>query len=657
MSELPADYAERVYAGVLGKIIGVYLGRPFEGWSYERILAELGEITDYVHDRLGVPLVVADDDVSGTFTFLRALEDYGFSPELTTEQIGQTWLNYLIENRTVLWWGGMGMSTEHTAYLRLKHGVKSPHSGSAALNGKVVADQIGAQIFIDGWGMVCPGDPERAAHCAKLAAEVSHDGEATYGAQVVAGMEALAFFETDISKLLDTGLSLIPGHSVIAAVIRDVREWHASGLDWKAGFLKIRERYGYDKYGGNCHMVPNHALIIHALVHGGGDFSESLKIVNTCGWDTDCNSGNVGCLLGIRNGLAGIEERWRKPVNDRIYLPTADGGRCVTDAASEALRVVEAGRRLHGLESLPRAARFSFPFSCSTMGFSATSGALDSDGEGLLWSVPSGDSRLSVATFPPESDLRAPGYAILASPTLYPGQVLSAVLDGEVTGHLFIETRSGRVASPGLGAWTVPDTGGEPILSAGLEISADNPAVLRVRSFDWTGEPTSRFPRGEGELWKKAWVTGVSEVMFPDDEDYRLVQNEGTGLFIQGTREWRDYAVRATVCPHLCEEAGIAARVQGMQRYYALLLGRDGVLRLVRQLDGREVLAEALFPWEFGQSISLQLEVFGEQIRGYVDGKSVLVASDARLTSGAIALVLAEGRVAYRDVTVRPSSE
>ena len=28
---LPEDYVERVYAGVLGKAIGVYLGRPFEG--------------------------------------------------------------------------------------------------------------------------------------------------------------------------------------------------------------------------------------------------------------------------------------------------------------------------------------------------------------------------------------------------------------------------------------------------------------------------------------------------------------------------------------------------------------------------------------------------------------------------------------------------
>jgi len=147
---IPADYLDRVYAGCLGKVLGVYLGRPFEGWSYERIHAELGDIDFYVHDKVGVPLVVADDDISGTFTFLRALPDHGNSPELTSAQVGDTWLNYLVENRTVLWWGGMGVSTEHTAYLRLADGMSAPASGSMAVNGQVVAEQIGAQIFIDG---------------------------------------------------------------------------------------------------------------------------------------------------------------------------------------------------------------------------------------------------------------------------------------------------------------------------------------------------------------------------------------------------------------------------------------------------------------------------------------------------------------------------
>ena len=50
MTDLPSDYSERAYAAVLGKLIGVYLGRPFENWTYQRIMRELGPIEDYVHD-------------------------------------------------------------------------------------------------------------------------------------------------------------------------------------------------------------------------------------------------------------------------------------------------------------------------------------------------------------------------------------------------------------------------------------------------------------------------------------------------------------------------------------------------------------------------------------------------------------------------------
>lgn len=100
-------------------------------------MKELGEITYYVNDRLPwkPPIVVSDDDVSGTFTFLRALPNHGNSRNLTPGQIGHTWLNYIIEERTILWWGGLGNSTEHTAFLRLKKGISAPDSGSIAMNG------------------------------------------------------------------------------------------------------------------------------------------------------------------------------------------------------------------------------------------------------------------------------------------------------------------------------------------------------------------------------------------------------------------------------------------------------------------------------------------------------------------------------------------
>ena len=378
MNELPDDYLERVYAGVLGKVIGVYLGRPFEGWTYERITAELGEIWYYVHERLNKPLIVTDDDITGTFTFIRALEDHPGGYQLSSEQIGRTWLNYIIENQSILWWGGLGNSTEHTAFLRLKQGIPAPQSGSMALNGRVVAEQIGAQIFIDGWGMVCPGDPEKAAALAAQAGRVSHDGEAVIAAQVIAAMEAQAFIEPDLNRLLDTACGLIPHDSLIYRLIGDLREWRAAYPDWRQARAQIAARYGYDKYPGNCHVVPNHALVHLGLLYSDDSFQKALMITNTSGWDTDCNSANVGCIMGIKGGLAGIDAGpdWRGPVADRIYLPTADGGRSIFDCVQESLILANLGRGLHGKPALqPKGgARFHFDLPGALQGFTAETG-------------------------------------------------------------------------------------------------------------------------------------------------------------------------------------------------------------------------------------------------------------------------------------------
>ena len=81
--ELNKEYEEKVYSGVLGKIIGVYLGRPFEGWWYDRIIKELGPINYYVNDKLDFPLPVSDDDITGTFTFLRTFRECNYNKNIT----------------------------------------------------------------------------------------------------------------------------------------------------------------------------------------------------------------------------------------------------------------------------------------------------------------------------------------------------------------------------------------------------------------------------------------------------------------------------------------------------------------------------------------------------------------------------------------------
>jgi ADP-ribosylglycohydrolase len=697
---IPADYAERVYAGVLGKIIGVYLGRPFEGWNYDKIMAELGEINYYVHEQRKTPLIVTDDDISGTFTFLRALPDYGNTLDLTPAQIGQTWLNYIIEKRTILWWGGMGNSTEHTAYLRLKHGIPAPESGSIARNGQVVAEQIGAQIFIDGWGMVSPGDPERAADLARRAAGVSHDGEAVYGAQVVAAIEAQAFVESDLHKLIDTAIGLIPGDSVIYRMIQDLREWRSHEPEWRKTRDKIVANYGYDKYGGNCHMVPNHALIIHALLHGDGDFQRSLMIVNTCGWDTDCNSGNVGCILGIRNGLAGIDHGpdWRGPVADRIYLPTADGGRSITDAATEALHIVNIGRALAGEAPVApkNGARFHFEFAGAVQGFQpensvpvrGTTALENVEGRSATGSrslairyrgvVTGRASRAATPTFIPLEHASMGGYGLYASPTLYSGQTVRAAFAAdpgsgrEVTCRLYVQTYSGDETlsylyspdtrlKPGGTAdfiWTVPDTGGQPIAAIGVEVASEQRAdgTVYLDYLTWDGIPTITLGKPVNKMARRAWVDGVDHYESGGSDPYRLIQDEGTGLLIQGAREWKNYQYVAWVTPHMVASCGIAAHVQGMRRYYALLLRQPGKAQLVKALDGNQILAEIDYDWQYGREYQLGLRIADNRILGKIDGVTLFDVMDSErpFDGGAIAFVCEEGRMASRGVRVYP---
>ena len=167
------QYQNSIYAGVLGKIIGVYLGRPVEGWTFEKIRDTFGEIYYYKNHKTGAPLIVPDDDISGTFAFFRALEDTGYDPDISAQEIGNAWLNYIVENETILWWGGLCRSTEHTAYIRLKNGIKAPESGSEKLNGKSMSEQIGSEIFIDTWALVNPNNPERTAEMARRAASAT----------------------------------------------------------------------------------------------------------------------------------------------------------------------------------------------------------------------------------------------------------------------------------------------------------------------------------------------------------------------------------------------------------------------------------------------------------------------------------------------------
>ena len=691
-------YENNIYAGVLGKILGVYLGRPVEGWSYEKIQDTFGEIRYYVHEKAGVPLIVADDDISGTFGFFRAIEDHGFEKNTPAKAFGDTWLNYIIENKTILWWGGLGRSTEHTAYLNLKNGIEAPKSGSVEVNGKILAEQIGAQIFIDAIAMACPGDPETAVELVRNAASVSHDGIAVEAACHLAALEAMAFEEKRIDVLLDRAAGYVKSQELLD-IIGDVRDICSKETDWRKVRAYLDPKYGYDVYPGCCHMVPNHAMVIAAFILGGDDFQKSISIAASAAWDTDCNAGNVGALNGIRLGIEGINAGadFRGPVADLMYVVTSDGGSVVTDAVLETKKIVEAAAKMRGENLSVSESRYTFEYPGAVQGFLKCAfdhrAAADvrifnrneiSGENGLCIEcchVADGvTANVSTQTFIDFSKL-AVNFSTVASPTLYSSQVVSTTAYRESGGQVYlrpyilyydIDDQIQVIYGDGwelsedaeIYFWTVPDTKGMSICKLGYQIESrerfDGRIVLK--EIDWNGAPADFSQRGmlmnsiwnTNPLWLAGFASSAAQFAADFKRTYCVSHAEANGVVTIGSREWKDYSVESTIYYSLHQEGGLVVRSAGHRRFYAAVLSGFSKAQIILEKDGkRTVLGETGYPYEEETGYCMKLTAKGSWLYLDINGKRVLEAEDETFGCGGGGFLISKGTMTCDSLIVK----
>ena len=280
MTAMDRKTLEKLYVGLIGMDAGMRLGAPVENpfWTYERLQSYYGDIRGYLREQR---YYTADDDVNGPLIFVRALADNAMPETLTSEAVGETWLNYTRRGMGMFWWGGEDASTEHRAYMNLRRGVKAPRSGSIGENGKTAAEQIGGQIFADAWGLICPGDPARASALAAAAASVSHDGSGVDGARFMAACIAAAYTASSLDEVLDTGLRFLPEKSDYRCVVETVRAYHRAHpaeADFRACRAMIAREFREEAYPGGYHIVPNAGICILAMLYGKGDLGRMSEL-------------------------------------------------------------------------------------------------------------------------------------------------------------------------------------------------------------------------------------------------------------------------------------------------------------------------------------------------------------------------------------------
>ena len=673
------DYFQKTYAGWLGKNIGIRLGSPIEGWSYDRIRETYGEIRGYLVDYADY---AADDDSNGPAFFVRALIDYPHRiDEIGPREMARTCLNYVPDHHGFFWWGGYGVSTEHTAYENLKYGMDAPRSGSIRQNGQTCAEQIGGQIFSDCWGFIAPGNPPLAAAYARKMSCVTHDGEGVYGGMFVAACISAAYTAGSVPAVIEAGLGVIPAACLYAKVVRDVLRFYREdrGRDWHRCFGYIREHYGYDTFAGNCHIIPNAAVMILAMLYGEGDFSRTQVICNMCGWDTDCNAGNVGSILGVIVGIERIDRRWTEPINDLLITSSVIGGLNIASIPQTAELFCRIGCDI--AESVPPAPwnhpsdpeerRLHFDFIDSTQAFrietqgdgvSATignTGTVQFEGHRSLEITTRGigadsEVRVFIKTYYQPSDLHDSRYDPAFTPIAFPGQTLKARLRGggdAVDVQLFARDVNNaqryRSKPVRLGeewieiAFKIPEQAGGLIKETGLILTngdrepvPDHPLVVFMNCLRISGQPRYSidfrkervehfgFSRGgvHTEISQFTYLNGLWEL----DGAYLSGSCHAEGETYTGPYYARDYRLSCTVNPQAGHHHLVNFRVQGAIRSYAFGFYGEDTIALVKKAQTYRVLVSKPFPFEHGKEYRFVISVTGDRFTLSVDGAPML---------------------------------
>ena len=348
------DLFDRIYGAWLGRAAGCALGKPVEKWPKQVIDEYLrhydalpldnyipaGKASPANHPehfyvsgmdctRGNITLMPRDDDMDFTILGLSILEDY--AADFTSVDVGSAWLNRLPYN--------LVYTAERVAYRNLINDLLPP---SSALTDNPFREWIGAQIRADMWGYVTPGWPEKAAELAFRDASISHTKNGVYGAMFVAALLAASFATSNIKAVIDIALSEVPANCRLAQAVKDTMAWAEANDDWQDTWALVNEKFGHYP---DVHTINNAALIVMGLVHGKGDFEQTIVTTVLGGWDADCTGATAGSVIGLILGAKALPEKWVGVFNDQIHSAVRGYEHCrFSDLAQRTCRFADANR-------------------------------------------------------------------------------------------------------------------------------------------------------------------------------------------------------------------------------------------------------------------------------------------------------------------------
>ena len=220
--------------------------------------------------------------------------------EFTSEDVVAAWMRNVV-TEDELRRGGV---SEVEACNNLRRGIRPPDSGR--FNPYYMSD--GAAMRSGPIGILCAGDPEKAAYLAEVDASVSHHKDGVWGAQAVAVAVSLAMVDADMDEILLAVHRTAPPDS-----------WFRACLDRAFAIVEKAEYRIADAWMPlHSELFSTHrSTVAEALpeVFGclkleHGSFRSGLLLAANFGRDADTIGAVAGAILGARYGAKGIPPHW-----------------------------------------------------------------------------------------------------------------------------------------------------------------------------------------------------------------------------------------------------------------------------------------------------------------------------------------------------------
>ncbi len=303
---------DKIAGGWAGKMIGVTYGAPTEFRAQGKTFED--SIKWKPADVKGS---IWQDDIYVQLTFLMTMDRYGIDAPAKKFQELFAKAGYMLWHANV------------QARKNYYDSIFPPQSGHPDYN--LHADDIDFQIEADYIGFMCPGMPATANQIANKIGHIMNYGDGVYGGVFVSSLYSEAYFDSDISKIIDKALLSIPAESDYAKIVNDVILLHKQyPTDWRAAWAELQAKWGKVQICGagtkfNIDAKFNGAFITMGLLYGEGDPAKTLEISTRCGQDSDCNPSNAMAVLGVIKGLSGLPTEYQaavKAIGDSLFIHT-----------------------------------------------------------------------------------------------------------------------------------------------------------------------------------------------------------------------------------------------------------------------------------------------------------------------------------------------